>query len=102
LLVRLDWHAEYRFETSVSRLGFGPSANVNAWRKQARRVLTPGLSLFEQDGGDWISASGAPITTLAVAITPYAGYVSSHDMPMNQFSYGGMAIPDRRLAAPPP
>ncbi len=84
------WRADYVFGEAVDGLRLGPA--LAGYRKQAWRVLTPGLALVETDGQEAIRGSGKPVTALSVEVTLFLPYAMNNYTPFDRFSDGGTDV----------
>lgn len=80
------WRADYVFAKPVTALALG--AQIGPYRKQAWRLLTPGLQLVA-DGDKESLHSAAPLTRLSVEISAYDEFVDAQYAPIDRFSDGG-------------
>lgn len=81
------WRADYVFSEAINSLQLGPA--VAGYRKQAWRVLTPGVALVESDGQESLRSAGKAINTLSLEIKLHAPFALDNYTPMDRFSDGG-------------
>lgn len=80
------WRADYVFARPVTAVELG--AQIGDYRKQAWRVLTPGVTLVAHDGNEGLR-SAAPLTTLSLEISAHDAFADGQYAPINRFSDGG-------------
>jgi hypothetical protein len=83
------WRADYVFSEPALAIELGKQ--VGGYRKDAWRVLTPGVSLVEESGSDFLRGDKA-FTSLGVEISTYRPFAQGNYSPINRFSDGGSAI----------
>lgn len=80
------WRADYEFGEAIDSLRLGPA--VGGYRKQAWRVLTPGLALVDTNGEEAIRSS-QPMKALSIEVTLYLPYAMKNYTAFDRFSDGG-------------
>ncbi|MES2127836.1 MAG: hypothetical protein V4463_11245 [Pseudomonadota bacterium] len=83
------WRADYVLSEPVEAVQFDPAG---AYRAQAWRVLTPGMSLEKRDEQERISAGGKRFTAFSVEISLYLPYDLDKYTAFDRFSDGGTDI----------
>jgi hypothetical protein len=83
------WRVDYRFAQPVTEIKL-PA--VGEYRRQAWKVLTPGLSLEAGPEFDVISSKGKPFKTASVEIATYTALSPKAYASFNRFSDGGTAV----------
>lgn len=80
------WRADYVFAKPVTAVELG--AQIGPYRKQAWRLLTPGVELVAHDDKEGLR-SASPLTRLSVEISAYDDFVDGQYAPIDRFSDGG-------------
>lgn len=80
------WRADYVFAEPVTAVDLGDP--VGPYRKQAWRVLTPGVDLVARADRESLR-SARPLTRLSVEISAYDDFAEGQYAPINRFSDGG-------------
>lgn len=84
------WRADYVFAEPIDILRLGPP--VGAYRKQAWRVLTPGVMLDEVAGQESLRSVGKPMSVLSVEVSLYDALIIDNYTAFDRFSDGGTAL----------
>jgi hypothetical protein len=80
------WRADYVFAEPITAIDLG--AQPGAYRKQAWRVLTPGVELVAHDDNEGLR-SASPLKELSVEISAYDDFAEGQYAPIDRFSDGG-------------
>jgi hypothetical protein len=80
------WRADYVFDEPVSALELGPQ--VGAFRKEAWRPLSPGLTLVQRGNEEVLEIAGKPLSKLSIEIKAYRPFAEGNYSPINRFSNG--------------
>ena len=83
------WRADYELSEPVDAIRFDPAG---AYRAQAWRVLTPGLTLEKRDDQERISGAGKPFASFSVEISLFLPYDLDKYTAFDRFSDGGTDI----------
>ena len=83
------WRVEYHFLRPVTAIRLDAVAN---YRRQAWKIITPGLVMKSGPQFDVISSRGKPFTVASVEITAFDGFAPKQYAPLNRFTDGGTAL----------
>lgn len=83
------WRLEYHFSQPVTAVKF---AAVGDYRRQAWKMLIPGMAMTSEPESDLISARGKPFKAASVEISTFNGFAPKQYAPFNRFTDGGTAI----------
>lgn len=83
------WRADYQFSEPVDSLHFN---RAGAYRTQAWRLLTPGLTLAARDNQEVISAGGKRFSSVSVEVALYLPYELDNYTAFDRFSDGGTDV----------
>ena len=85
-----SWQLEYSFSHPIRGILLGPP--VVAYRSTAWDLLTPDVSLQQDDNQEKLFATGLPISTLRFAVRSYSDFPPDNYVPIATFSDGGAAV----------
>jgi hypothetical protein len=83
------WRADYEFSEPVESLHFN---RVGAYRSQAWRLLTPGLTLETRNNQEVITAGGKRFPSISVEVALYLPYELDNYTAFDRFSDGGTDV----------
>jgi len=84
------WRADYVLAEPVTRIDLG--RKPGDYRKQAWRILTPGVSLVELPDQESISADGKAFSKFSVEVSLFLPYAEKNYTPFDRMSDGGTDI----------
>jgi hypothetical protein len=84
------WRADYVLAEPVTSINLGPK--VGDYRKQAWRILTPGLSLMELPDQESISGGGKAFSKFSVEVSLYLPYEQGNYTAFDRMADGGTDI----------
>jgi hypothetical protein len=83
------WRVDYRFAKPVTAITL---EGVGDYRKQAWKILTPGLSLKADAESEVLTADGKAFTQASIEISTFDGFAPKSYAPFTRFSDGGVAF----------
>jgi hypothetical protein len=84
------WRADYALAEPVTSINLGP--RVGEYRKQAWRILTPGVALVELAGQESISGGGKAFSAFSVEVSLFLPYAEGNYTAFDRMSDGGTDI----------